>query len=45
MSVAVGKGASIAMGIDHPAMSCDTGPIDKAVRDSLAADLDKIKIN
>ena len=45
MVVAVNKGADIAMGIDHSAMQCDIGPIDKAVRDSLAADLDDIKIN
>lgn len=45
MVVAVNKGTDIAMGIDHAAMQCDTGPIDQAVRDSLAADLDDIKIN
>jgi hypothetical protein len=45
MSAAVGKNAAISMGVDHPAMQCDTGPIDLAIRDSLAADLDKVSIS
>lgn len=45
MVAAVKKGVPVSMGIDHPAMQCDTGPIDQSVRDSLAADLQDVKDN
>ena len=40
MSAAVKSGASVAMGIDHPAYNLQVEAVDPAVRDSLVADLD-----
>lgn len=45
MITAARGGAAITMGIDHPALPVEGVPIDDAVRESLAGDLEDVPIN